>query len=90
VQGRCFPAAVNLGVRPTFGGTRLVVEAHLLNFSRRVRRGRLEIRLHRRLRPEKRFPSPQALQTQIQRDLRSTRAYFARRRKRRGPRRRAR
>jgi riboflavin kinase/FMN adenylyltransferase len=78
VKGRTHPAAVNIGVRPTFGGKRLMVEAHLVDFSRRITRGRLVIHLLRRLRPEKRFPSPEALQAQIERDVASTRSYFAR------------
>jgi riboflavin kinase/FMN adenylyltransferase len=77
LKGRAYPAAVNVGVRPTFDGRQLVVEAHLLRLARRVTRGRLEIRLLRRLRPEKRFPSPEALQAQIQRDVARTRRHFA-------------
>lgn len=80
LKGRAYPAAVNIGVRPTFDGRQLVVEAHLLRFRRRVRRGRLEIRLLRRLRPEKRFLSPEVLRAQIQRDVARTRRHFARRR----------
>jgi riboflavin kinase/FMN adenylyltransferase len=80
VKGRAYPAAVNVGVRPTFDGRQLVVEAHLLRFARRIRRGRLEICLLRRLRPEKRFPSPEALQAEIQRDVARTRRHFAGRR----------
>lgn len=80
LKGRTYPAAVNVGIRPTFDGRQLVVEAHLLRFRRRVRRGRLEIRLLRRLRPEKRFLSPEVLRAQIQRDVARTRRHFARRR----------
>jgi riboflavin kinase/FMN adenylyltransferase len=86
LKGRIYPAAVNVGVRPTFDGKQLVVEAHLLRFARRITRGQLEIRLLRRLRPEKRFPSPDALRAQIQRDVTQTRRYFARQGKRSGPR----
>lgn len=72
------PAATNIGVRPTFGGERLVVESHLLDFSREFTSGRLEVRLLKRLRSEKKFPSPEALHKQIARDVERTRRYFAR------------
>lgn len=78
VDGRTHRSATNVGVRPTFGGDTLVVESHLLDFSRRVERGRLEVRFYDRLRPEKKFPSPEALRAQIQRDVERTRRFFAR------------
>ena len=78
VGGRLFPSATNVGVRPTFGGARLVVESHLLGFARRLRRGRLEVRFHERLRAEKKFASPAALRAQIARDIRRARRFFLR------------
>jgi len=80
VGGRLFPSATNVGVRPTFGGARLVVESHLLGFARTLRRGPLEVRFHERLRAEKKFASPAALRAQIARDVRRARRFFLRRR----------
>lgn len=80
VGGRTFPSATNIGTRPTFGGARLLVESHLLGFSRRLRRGRIEVRFRARLRGEKKFPSPEALRAQIRRDVARVRRYCARRR----------
>lgn len=81
VEGETHPSATNVGVRPTFGEERLVVESHLLDFSRRVQHGRLEVRFYERLRGEKKFPSPEALRLQIQRDVEHTRRFFKRLRK---------
>lgn len=81
VAGRAYPSATNVGVRPTFDGQRLVVESHLLAFSGTVTQGRLEVRFHEHVRAEKKFPSPEALQAQIERDVERTRRFFARRRK---------
>ena len=78
--GRAYPSATNVGVRPTFDGGPLVVESHLLDFSQTVTAGRLEVPFHQRLRDEMKFPSPDALRAQIQRDVERTRRYFARRR----------
>ncbi len=64
------PAATNIGVCPTFGASRLSVEAHVLDgdvgdlTGRRVALGFLE-----RLRPEQRFESPADLQNQIGTDV---------------------
>lgn len=82
VEGRAYPSATNVGVRPTFDGARLMVESHLLDFSGTVERGRLEVRFHERVRAEKKFPSPGALRAQIERDVDRARRYFARRRPR--------
>lgn len=78
VEGRTYPSATNVGLRPTFAGDRLVVESHLLDFDRELTEGRLETRFHRRLRVEKKFSSTQALCKQIQRDLAATRQFFQR------------
>jgi len=84
LEGGVYLSATNVGIRPTFDGGPLVVESHLLDFSRTVRGGRLEVRFHQHLRDEMKFPSPEALRARIQRDVERTRRYFARRpRKRR-------
>jgi riboflavin kinase/FMN adenylyltransferase len=31
--GQCLPAVANIGVRPTIGGDRVLLEAHLLNLT---------------------------------------------------------
>lgn len=80
-EGCAFPSATNVGVRPTFGGQQLLVESHLLDFSGDIAGGRLEVRFHRRLRSEQKFPSLQALRSQIQRDVEHARQFFARERK---------
>lgn len=77
VEGRAYPSATNVGVRPTFDGDRLVVESHLLDFSAKVDGGRLEVRFRERLRGEQKFPSPEALRAQIAKDVEDARRYFA-------------
>lgn len=73
-----YPSATNIGLRPTFGGEHQVVESHLLGFTETVTEGSLETRFYRRLRAETKFPSPDALRVQIQRDLERTRQFFNR------------
>ncbi len=69
VGARRYPAALNLGVRPTFGTGPLVCEAHVLRFSGTLRGRRITVSLVRRLRGERCFPSPRALQAQLTRDI---------------------
>jgi riboflavin kinase/FMN adenylyltransferase len=65
-----YPAAVNVGVRPTFdSGRGLLVEAHLIGFDGDLYGKQLRIAFLDRLRGEKRFDTVEALVEQMQRDL---------------------
>jgi riboflavin kinase / FMN adenylyltransferase len=65
-----YPAAVNVGVRPTFEtGRGLLVEAHLIGFDGDLYGETLRIAFIERMRGEKRFDSVDELVEQMQRDL---------------------
>jgi riboflavin kinase/FMN adenylyltransferase len=72
-----FPAVTNIGLRPTFGEDKPTVETFILDFQGEVYGQELRIELLHRLRGEVRFPSPQALQEQIEKDVAATRAYLS-------------
>jgi riboflavin kinase/FMN adenylyltransferase len=64
------PAAVNVGVRPTFEtGRGLLVEAHLIGFDADIYGETLRIAFLERLRGEKRFESVDELVKQMNRDV---------------------
>lgn len=63
----------NLGVRPTFGEDRLLLEVHLLDYRGELYGERLEVSFIRHLREERRFPSKEALIEQIARDVEEAR-----------------
>lgn len=64
------PAAVNVGVRPTFEtGRGLLVEAHLIGFEGDLYGETLRIAFLDRLRGEKRFESVDELVEQMNRDV---------------------
>jgi riboflavin kinase/FMN adenylyltransferase len=69
-------SVTNIGVRPTFNGTTVTVETHLLDFSGEVLAKRMELRFWKRLRSEKKFSSPDDLRTQIAKDIRSANRFF--------------
>jgi riboflavin kinase / FMN adenylyltransferase len=72
------PAAVNVGVRPTFEtGRGLLVEAHLIDFEGDLYGQTLRIAFLERLRGEKRFESVEALVEQMHRDVENAREICA-------------
>jgi riboflavin kinase/FMN adenylyltransferase len=68
VAGRKERAVVNVGVRPTFGETALAVEAYLLDFAGDLYGQTMTLTFVSRLREERRFPSVEALKSQIEAD----------------------
>lgn len=69
--------AVNIGYAPTLPHDRPVVEAHFLDFSDELAGRRIEIRLYRRLRGEKKFGGLAELKAAIANDIVNVRQYFA-------------
>jgi riboflavin kinase/FMN adenylyltransferase len=73
------PAAVNVGVRPTFEtGRGLLVEAHLIGFDDDIYGQTLRLAFLERLRGEKRFESVDALVAQMNADVEQARVIAAR------------
>lgn len=70
------PGVANLGVRPTVGGTRPLLEVHLFDFDRDIYGAHISVRFVHKLRDEQRFPNFDALKAQIAADAVAARAYF--------------
>ena len=70
------PAVANLGTRPTFGDSKVAVEVHLLEKGRDLYGERIRCLLFEFLRPERKFPSPEALMEAIGKDVAAARTYF--------------
>jgi len=66
-------AAVNVGVRPTFGGGDLLIEAHLLDFDKTIYGEEVTIEFVAYLRPEVEFGEVGALVEQMGEDVLETR-----------------
>jgi len=71
-------SVTNIGVRPTFNGSALSVETHLLDFQGTSTPNRIEVRFWNRLREEKKFTGPAELRTQIARDITIANKFFSR------------
>jgi riboflavin kinase/FMN adenylyltransferase len=72
------PGVANIGVKPTFGGTEVTIEAHLLDFNGDLYGRELRVQFLDRLRPEQRFGSVAELVGQIKRDVEAARTVLAR------------
>jgi riboflavin kinase / FMN adenylyltransferase len=78
VREEMFDSVTNIGNRPTFGAESFAIETHLLDFHP-VDLGEdteVEVFFLRRLRPEIKFSSPEALREQIGNDVRTARRYL--------------
>jgi len=71
-----WPSVTNVGVRPTFDGSRLTVESHLIDYEGDLYGERVEARFLARLRDERRFADPSLLADQIARDRAAAVAWF--------------
>ncbi len=78
VQGTCYPAAVNIGFRPTVtSGERLSIEAHLLDFDGDLYGQEIQLDILGRIRNERRFDGLAQLVDQLARDIEDTRCAVA-------------
>ena len=71
-------SVTNIGMRPTFNGSGLSIETHLLDYSGNFTPKNIEVRFWKRLRPEKKFAGPEELKDQIARDIANANRFFAR------------
>ncbi len=78
INGECFDAVTNVGVRPTFGPDSFAIESHLLNFHEIELLAQTEVELTflKRLREERKFESVDALKEQIGRDVVKAQRFF--------------
>ncbi len=74
--GRTFHSLTSIGTNPTFGPHPLSVETLLLDYRGSLYGVELTVRLLRKLRPLRKFPSAAALGARIGRDVEEARAYF--------------
>ncbi|AJC50485.1 FMN adenylyltransferase [Coxiella endosymbiont of Amblyomma americanum] len=69
LENRTFQGVASVGVRPTFGGTRILLEAYLFNFSCDIYGHYLRVEFLYKLRSEEYFSSVDALVKQMHQDV---------------------
>lgn len=67
---------MNIGMRPTFGGTQMTLEAHIFNFEGDIYGQLLLVSFVKRIRSERKFGSPEELAEQLGEDEQSVLALF--------------
>ena len=70
-DGAVWPAAVNIGLSPTFDRKVRRVEVHLIGYSGQLYGRELAVELRRFIRGERKFADPEALKEQIAADVRA-------------------
>src|SRR5213078_4126257 len=75
-ESRSHRSVTNIGTRPTFNGSSLSVETHLLDSQPAGTPQRMEVRFWKRLREEKKFSGPEELRAQIAADIASANSLF--------------
>ena len=76
-DGRVIASVTNVGLRPTFQGEGVRVEAHLFDFDGDLYGRRVRLDVLARLRDEKRFNGIDALVAQIHEDVAAAKAILA-------------
>jgi riboflavin kinase/FMN adenylyltransferase len=72
------PGVANIGIRPTVGGERVLLETHLFDFADEIYGCRIRVEFEKKIRPEQRFKSFEALKAQIALDADAARQWFER------------
>jgi riboflavin kinase/FMN adenylyltransferase len=70
---KIYKGVANIGFKPTFGSDALSVETHILDFNHNIYGKKIRLNFVKRLREEKKFPSIEALATQIKKDVKEAR-----------------
>jgi len=77
-ETRSHRSVTNIGTRPTFNGSSLSIETHLLDAQPTTAPRRMEVRFWKRLREEKKFSGPEELRAQIATDIARANEFFSR------------
>lgn len=78
IDGQRYPAVTNIGTRPTVEGQGITVEPWILDYTGNLYGRDITIEFYKFLRPERKFPSLEALQAEIRRNAQETRTVVQR------------
>lgn len=77
-EARTWRSVTNIGMRPTFNGSSLTVETHVIEPIDQPTPQRIEVQFWSRLRDEKKFSGPEELRSQITLDIARAQKFFNR------------
>lgn len=76
VDGEPVIGVANVGVRPTIGGDKALLEVHLFDFNEDIYGKHVQVHFMKKIRAEQRFNNLDALIVQIKQDCQQAREYF--------------
>ncbi|HEC58500.1 hypothetical protein LCGC14_1766680 [marine sediment metagenome] len=77
VEGEPIEGVANVGIRPTVGSERALLEVHLFDFNREIYGQHVQVYFLKKLRDEQKFENLDGLIAQIDLDCQQARRYFA-------------
>lgn len=75
-SGKMYNGIANLGIRPTFLGQKMILEAHLFDFNASLYGQELQVFFLKKIRDEQKFENLSALEHQILADVKASKLYF--------------
>ncbi|MDY6987942.1 MAG: bifunctional riboflavin kinase/FAD synthetase [Thermodesulfobacteriota bacterium] len=78
VENKTYDGVANIGYSPTFDNGEFSIEAHILDFDQDIYDQPIRVNFIQRLRGEKKFSGPEALATQINKDIAQAREILSR------------
>ena len=78
VEDKTYEGVANIGYSPTFDNGEFSIEVHILDFDQNIYDQPIRVNFIHRLRGEKRFSGPEALATQINKDITHAREILSR------------
>ena len=76
VNGSNYLGIANMGVRPTVGGGRPVLETHIFDFEKDIYGTRITVQFVEKIREEEKFDSVEILKSQIKKDIEKAKKIF--------------
>ena len=76
IEKKGLPGVANVGIRPTIGGRRIVLEVHIFDFNKTIYGRHVRVEFCKKLREEERFENLDLLKTQMCLDAEQARNYF--------------
>lgn len=69
IDDQSMPSVTNIGIRPTFGGSKRQIETYIIDYKQQIRGHKLKLDFIDKLRDEKHFDIIEDLQSQIREDI---------------------
>ena len=76
IADHSLPGVANVGIRPTIGGTRALLEVHLFDFNQEIYGRHVQVEFCEKIRDEKKFDNLDLLKAQIGQDATTAKNYF--------------